>query len=114
MEQMALDEFIAETLNGIISGVKKAQVKNETDAIISPGVNSRDNVGSSSKELIKDVTFDVAITIGKEKGTSGKIGVLPGILSLNAGGESKSGVTQVNRLTFSVPLLLPCGDPKSK
>jgi hypothetical protein len=114
MEQMALDDFISKTLNGIISGVKKAQDENKTDAIISPGVNSCDNVGSSSKEMIKDVTFDVAVTIGKEKGTFGKIGVLSGIISLKAGGESKAGETQVNRLTFSVPLILPCVDPKSK
>lgn len=113
---MALDEFITQTLIGIISGVKKAQDKTKTDAIISPGalVNNAGFLGVSGKGLVKDVTFDVALTIDKATGTSGVIGVLSGIICLKAGGESKAAETQVNRLTFSVPLLLPCGDPKSK
>lgn len=115
MGQMALDEFISSALDGIISGVRKAQSINNTDAIICPGalVNNIQFLGVDGKGLVKDVVFDVAVTIDSAQESGAKIGVISGILSLGARSASKSAESQVNRLTFSVPLLLPCGDRKS-
>ena len=112
MDQIGFDDFIQQALISIISGVRKAQEGNQTDAIISPGqlVNNADRLGVNGKGLVQDVSFDVAVTVDKSTKTSGKIGVLFGILSLGSEGQSKAGETQVNRLKFSVPLLLPCGD----
>ena len=96
---MKLDEFIADTLAQIVSGVTQAQKACEgSNAVIA------DRSGSITTSKVE---FDVALTVESGKQTKGGIGVVTGIVSLGSSGQSANTETAVNRIKFSVPVILP-------
>ena len=115
---MELKEFVTHSLTDIIGGVIDAQeLTKDTGAIINPamsGASKSDGVVYIDRETsetyhrsINMFDFDVAITASEGKGTKGIIMVVSGILS-GAGQVSTSGESsEVSRIKFSVPVVLP-------
>jgi len=115
MTNMKLQEFITTALCEIINGVEEAKnITSSTNSLISPDVKLPGN-GASGDILVATadggsaslVTFDVAITIEKGKGTSANIGVIGSILKLGAEGHSSYSDAFASRLRFSIPVVLP-------
>lgn len=102
---MDLKDFVAETLKEISEGVRAAQAAG-VDA--NPRVRGRNVEGrASSGSPIKEVRFDVGVSVSEESGSDAGLRVMiPGI-SGGLGSSSGGGSTAQNRVQFSVPLALP-------
>ena len=113
---MNLDEFLSETLKGIIKGVKDAQqFAEDNDAVINPYLHERHKVdtmilfneqGYNPRALYK-LQFDIALTASEETGKSGHGGI--NVMSIKLGGElSTKGTEQtVSRVQFPLFVVLP-------
>ena len=113
---MELKEFVSETIQSIIEGVKNAQGSAEDNgALINPGglMRNTNNVANnalwdnSNNVYAQPISFDVAVTVEEQAGGKGAIKILGGILNAEAGGNS--GITSgvANRVQFVVPVMLP-------
>lgn len=113
---MDLENYIAETLRQIVQGVSKAQeLTSKHGAIVNPRMRSNSTTNSAlgiisttdAGVYAQLVHFDVALTIKKETGTKGGIGIASGIVNLGSAGQSSNEDTAVNCVKFTVPLALP-------
>lgn len=111
---MDLQEFIAQTLVQIVSGVKEAQAQSSAlGAQVSPHLTGAlSELGKqgflwASGQAAQVVQFDVALTVTEGTGTKGGIGVFAGAVNLGSSGQSKSESSSVSRVKFAVPLILP-------
>lgn len=112
---MDLEDYIAETIRQIVSGVSKAQsLTSEHGAVVNPNMRSNPTINSAlgiiplgTGVYAQLVHFDVALTVKKGTGTKGGIGVASGIVNLGSAGQSSSEDTAVNHVKFSIPLALP-------
>jgi hypothetical protein len=104
---MELQDFIAETLKQIISGVRRAQ---ESAIELGAKINPR---GGAMVEM-RNVHFDVAVSTSEGTDTKGGIVVLVGPVG-SVGSEDQSDVASSarSRIKFSVPLKLPT-QPKAR
>jgi len=99
---MKLQDFVAETLNEIVVGVKKAQASAvEQGAMINPLHILPGNA------RFREVDFDVAVTTSEGTEKERGLGVFVGSLGAGAKGKTDVSNVTVNRITFSVPVLLP-------
>jgi hypothetical protein len=106
---MELQDFIAETLKQIISGVRRAQ---ESAIDLGAKVNPR---GGSIVEM-RNVHFDVAVSTSEGTEKKGSIGVSVGpVGSVGPQDQSDVASSSMSRIRFSVPLKLPAqGKIKAK
>jgi len=113
---MNLDDYIAETLRQITSGVTKAHAALEqTGAEINPHLRSNSTINSvigmipteESGVYAQLVRFDVALTVKEETGTKGGIGVATGIVNLGSAGQTSNENTSINHVQFTIPVVLP-------
>jgi hypothetical protein len=56
---------------------------------------------------IRNVEFDVALTVAEGTGTKGGIGIVAGASALGSTGQSTAQNSSVSRVQFNVPLALP-------
>ena len=104
---MELQDFIAETLKQIISGVRRAQ---ESAIDLGAKINPR---GGAMVEM-RNVHFDVGIITSEGTDKKGCIGVLVGpVGSLGSEDQSDTASSARSRIKFSVPLKLPI-QPKTR
>jgi len=96
---MELEEFITESLKQIMTGVTKAQ---EDPA--NTGIINAIKPGGGLYAPVKEIEFDVAVTVSQEQGTKGGIGIFVGDVGVGAKGQSQSSNTSVSRIKFSVPV----------
>jgi len=95
---MELKDFIAQTFQDIAEGIIIAQDKlKSTDAIIN----------AFDQQNLRNITFDIATTASKstEKGISGAGKIY--VASLEAGRKRQSAESVVNRIQFTIPVVLP-------
>lgn len=114
---MKLDDFISETLVQIINGIKIAQDHaRANDAIINgPNLyfsntsqtNSLVMYDSKTGRLAERIEFDVAITTIETDDAKGGIGIFVGPIGVGAQGNVSAQNSLVNRIKFSVPVILP-------
>lgn len=113
---MELKDFIATTLAAIVDGVVEAQELVESKgAHVNPGGLMRTTRSistdalwdNSTNNFARMVNFDVAVTVEDGSKTNAKVGVVAGFFNIGAGGESANKQLAVNRVQFSVPVLLP-------
>jgi len=115
MAGMDLKTFVADTIVQIIEGVKAAQERTKgTGGYVNPPIASM-----SANEMMKQglfvaaggyaqlMKFDVAINATEGTQTGGKVGVVVGVLSLGAGGQSNAESVASSRVQFCIPLSLP-------
>ena len=116
---MQLDEFVATTLRQIVAGVQSAQATTaDSGARINPQVEApamrahgvhqpATLVDWESGTLIQEIAFDVAVTVSEsEKSGAGLKIAIPLIGAGLEGGSTRQG-SAINRIQFTVPLVLP-------
>jgi hypothetical protein len=117
---MKLDNFISETLNSVIKGIKDSQdFAKENGARINPNVGKWDYdktrtiyLGKEKEaSIVSTIDFDVAISSSNEQENGLKGGV--NVMSLNFGGNlsDKDISSIVSRIKFSIDIVLPSVEP---
>jgi hypothetical protein len=115
---MKLQDFVTETIKEIISGVKAAQeYATGVDAKVNPTFravygNIPRWVDSDHGLIVQEVEFDVAIESIEGTETKGGIGIFVGPVGLGSHGKSEASSSKVNRIKFSIPLVLPYSSHK--
>lgn len=114
---MELKDFVTETLNQIISGVKSSQEFAQREEAVINGTNFRIYKADSTNNavyydsltggIIQLIDFDIAINITESQNAKGGIGIFVGSIGLGTQGEAYTGNNTVNRIKFSVPLRYP-------
>lgn len=111
---MELKDFVSATLRSIIDGVKDAQDHAaKSGARINPlGLHSRDLkriplFERETKNILREIEFDVAVTTTEGTQSKGGIGIFVGSVGVGAQGQSEAANSTVSRIKFSVPVLLP-------
>jgi len=108
---MKVKDFIIQALNDICTGVEEARktVHEKSNAVINPtGVHYSHPADSTvffipRRGLIQSVEFDVVLTVEKE----GEVGAGLKIYLAELGGKGKLTKESMNRVKFTVPVLLP-------
>ncbi|WP_157273679.1 hypothetical protein [Thiobacillus denitrificans] len=111
---MDLKDFVSETLQQIVEGVKAAQ-----DSVQQSGASINPNLLGDYKEHAKHglllsgtgkvaqlVQFDVALEVKEDTGTKGGIGVVAGVFALGSQGQSNTENSSLSRVKFCIPLSL--------
>jgi hypothetical protein len=111
--QIELKDFIHQALVQIVTGVKDAQDDIEaTNAEISPtGLFFTKEGGTRviykpGRGIVQIAEFDVALATTKDAEGKAKIGVILGDFGLGAKGRIRRKKESVNRVKFTVPILL--------
>ena len=94
---MDIKTFVSESLTQILQGVEQAQANCKEGSVINPAS------GSNLVDM-KQVEFDIAVTVEKGSETKGGIAVFGGVINLGSQGQSKDSNTSVSRIKFSVPI----------
>lgn len=117
---MDLKEFVKETISAIADATIELQEQYKENQVLvnPPAAQSGTDVyqeGSANYTFrrVRDVEFDVALTIGAETGGKGKAGLK--VFSAEIGGsvENTKSQEQVSRVKFSIPLSLPPTDQEA-
>jgi len=111
---MNIEEFVSESLVQIIKGVMKAQEELKgTKAFINPALRSfpsAESVGTAeghADKIVRNVEFDVAVSVAEGKGTKGGIGIMVGVMGIGSQGQSQSSTGSESRIKFKIPIILP-------
>jgi hypothetical protein len=98
---MDLETFVAETLRQIVKGVQTAQEHEDCKgARINP-------VDQYHRVHVKDMEFDVAVTVTEGSEKKGGIGVFTGVFGVGGQANNNTANSSVSRIKFSVPVILP-------
>ena len=104
---MKLRDFIADALMEIYHGVQNAIKRRDEEGLagrISPAFIGQIDWTKS----VSDVEFDVAVTVAHTKEKSGEAGLeIFSIGKTGAKGTAKGEESTINRIKFSIPVILP-------
>lgn len=115
MADVELREFVKQTLEAIIAGIKDAQSIEAVGAYVGPdqegsaGLNFPDNrgVGRAARALTTVVEFDVAISAEAANNKSRGAGIRIGVVSAGMGRKAEQRDSSNSRVKFSVPIIIP-------
>jgi len=112
--QLELKSFIQQALVQIVRGVEDAQKKIEkSSAEISPtGLHFTLGDGTTviykrGEGIVQTVEFDIGVTVSSEKGIEGEGGIGISVVNIGAKGKKRQEREHINRVKFTVPILLP-------
>ena len=117
---MKLKDFVRQAIEDIVTAVIEARDSlGTTGAEICPPLKTDlARLAEAGKEIshrglpVRELEFDIAITVSKEATTHGDIGVGISVLGLKSGGKSHKADEQESRVRFSIPLTFPLDHPK--
>jgi hypothetical protein len=102
---MDLDSFISETLSHILRGVQGAiEATKDTKGVINPVWGDE---GDIREKHIRDITFDIAVTVADRKSSSHGGGIKVLAAELGAEGVKERESSRVSRIQFTLPLIPP-------
>jgi len=108
---MKLRDFIADALMEVHYGVQSAIERRDKDGLvgrISPAFIESNTGQIDYTKSVRDVEFDVAVTVADTREKSGGAGLeIFSIGKVSAKGTAKSEESTVSRIKFSVPVILP-------
>lgn len=112
---MKLQDFVSETLQQIIRGIKDAQEKTkDSGAEVSPALGAWSGnlekhkiIQAKSGHCVHFVDFDVALTVTQETETKAGIGIFASVIGIGAQGQTNNENATINRIQFRVPITLP-------
>ena len=110
---MEVQEFVQSVLVEILKGIREAQKKTGVgkyiapDAIGSHSFPEDSGVQHESRIISTVVKFDMAVTAETTKGGGGEAKVRIAVIDADFGGKLEAKNTQVSRIQFSVPILMP-------
>ena len=120
---MKLSEFVKETLVEIAEGAKQADETYREMGIgcVNPrgkytfeGVNSM-HIGEGRymrSVPVTSINFNLKVELEEKNEISGGIGGVLKVISANLGASKENHETSVQEISFSVPVVLPCGEDK--
>lgn len=115
---MDLKEFIKTALSDITGAVSDAQQTISNGAIINPTFDCEKHglhlLVNGEARPIERLNFDIAVTTSETLNSGGNMRAGISVLGVKAEGGSTSENGIVSRLAFSIPLLLPASNVKSK
>ena len=118
---MELKEFITETISAIIQATEelKQEFKEAAVVITPPAALSgsdvyKDGSGNYVYRHVKDVNFDVAVTIGNDAEGSGRAGIKVFQIEVGAGGKVTASSEQVSRVQFAIPIAMTNSEAEQK
>jgi hypothetical protein len=113
---MDLEEFVAETIRQVVSGVVRAQREAHslgarvypimTIVTPSPGIRSGEDAEGNSRQVY-EIAFDIAVTARSETGSNAGVKARLYVVEAGVGGRSASQNTVVSRVSFSIPVVYP-------
>lgn len=106
-ESVELQKFVSDSILAILKGVADAAVSAGEDRDGIGGVNpSFGRSGDGLQSLVREIKFDVAVTASAVK--TGNVGaeIKVYVASIDGTGTIKSESSTVNRLSFSVPVIM--------
>ena len=110
---MNLKEFVEETISAIVEASMALQDRYEGDEVLinPPAPQSGSGVfhpGSANYTFrhVRDVEFDVALTVGSETSGSGKAGLKVFAAEIGGSGAHARSSEQVSRVRFTIPITL--------
>lgn len=107
---MKLDDYVKETLLGIVRAVVAAQEDPSVGQYVGRA-NSQPNDQDDSRNSITQVSFDLATTV-EESGTTaggGSVRVIP-FFKAEMSGNSSENQSTVSRISFAIPIGIPRPD----
>ncbi|OPZ54330.1 MAG: hypothetical protein BWY90_00147 [Deltaproteobacteria bacterium ADurb.BinA014] len=112
---MNLQEFVTQTIIAIVNGVADAKAKLGEDRVnpIVEAFDRKHNAANSVRlmdkkgNLMRNVTFDVAVTASQATGTKGSLGIIVAGVGLGTKGQTDKSNATVSRVQFTVPVTLP-------
>jgi hypothetical protein len=112
---MELGDFVRETLEQVIEGVRSAQASASTQkakinphrVLVRPDQPNARLVAPGSNALIEEIRFDVAVTASQKGEARGGFGVF--VAGFVAGGQKagEAATESASRVQFSVPVVFP-------
>ncbi|MFH1945555.1 MAG: hypothetical protein ABIK95_08020 [Acidobacteriota bacterium] len=113
-KQTELKEFVQETLFQIVSGVKQAQdkIKDVGGEICPTGlhfttIQEPRVIYKPGFGIVQNIEFDIAVNTYKENKMQGSGGIAINVINFGAGAHRKKSKEEINKVKFSVPVLLP-------
>jgi hypothetical protein len=118
---MELKDFIKEAITAIAQATIELQRELGPEGIlVNPPTNGRDEntfVEGDDRyhhRPVRDVEFDVALTVEKSGGGSAGVKAKVAIFEASVGGELSGSSQQVSRLKFTMPLALKATEEETK
>jgi hypothetical protein len=107
-DEIALDDFISDTIKGVISGIVKAQeFANEKDAYINPVESFQTGNAELRVAMAKEIQFDLIVTASTSEEAKVGIAVLFAPITGGVKASGKDSWENVNRVSFSIPVTFP-------
>lgn len=110
---MDLKEFVEQTISALVEASMALQDRYEEDEVLinPPAPQSGSGVfhpGSANYTFrhVRDVEFDVALTVGAETSGGGKAALKIFSAEIGGGGDHARSSEQVSRVKFSIPMTL--------
>jgi sulfite reductase beta subunit-like hemoprotein len=114
---MELKTFVAETLKQLIDGVKSSQEYAQKEgAVINPNEqlrfssNHKCAISGTTGQQVQIIDFDVAISAQESDQYKGGFGIFVGAVGIGTQGHAEFTDSTVNRIKFSLPIVLPYQD----
>lgn len=113
---MELKEFIKTALVDIVNAVKETQNEVGDSATVMPirtkAYQTFDIAVEGGHEIVSNIDFDMAVTVGSKEGAEGKAGggiQIAQILNIGAGHREniENSSQNVSRMKFTIPIVLP-------
>jgi len=109
--QVALKEFVSETIKQIFIGIEDAQKACQNGEINPMDVKTMGEKVTgylhSDYVMLKNIDFDIAVSVSKGTETKGGLGIFVGPLAVGTKGMSDMASSTINRIKFSVPVTFP-------
>lgn len=114
---MELSEYIKDTLISVVKGIEESQTaltESGSTAIINPSFTSTSEPKflntTTGRRMVQEVSFTIGVTIEGESGSEGGAGVKLSVLSIGGKATNKRSETEVNTISFTVPVCFPIND----
>ncbi len=114
---MELSEFVSGSLNGVIKGIKDAQLEaKKHGAIVSPKVIRKNaeqilvahrDANEPPNNPVQLVEFDVAVTAEASAEATAGVGGILAVLTVAGKVEGTKAHSEVSRLRFTIPVVWP-------
>jgi hypothetical protein len=102
---MELKDFIKRVIEDVTTAVSESQKELKNGAVINPGVGiTQTSKGNYYQHGVTSIDFDIAIS---DSSTSESGGGLTVLSLITAGMKTSDGNTELSRIKFSIPLVLP-------
>ncbi|EKO3860424.1 MULTISPECIES: hypothetical protein [Vibrio harveyi group] len=114
---MKLDKYVEETIKQVISGVQAAKTfGDQNGAKVNPATATFKSENSTiiycyeTGVPIQEISFDVAVSVSESSSEQSTPEITVGSITTAGSGMTDSQSSSLNRIKFSIPVLLPVSE----